>query len=168
VSLAIRPARSGDAERIAEIHNEGVEERIATFRAEPRAVEDVSAALAADHTLLVAELDGAVAGWASVGPYEDSNDWYTGIGEATVYVAREARGAGVGKALLGALEQAAEAEGRHKLIAKIFDTNLPSLGLFEAGGYRKVGTHRRHGQLDGDWRDVVILEKLIGPAADDA
>jgi phosphinothricin acetyltransferase len=167
VSLAIRPARLGDAERIAEIHNEGVEERIATFRAEPRAPRDVRAALEHGRPLLVAELDGKIAGWAAVGPYEDPNDWYAGIGEATVYVAREARGAGVGGALLAALEETAAAEGRYKLIAKIFDTNLPSLGLFEAAGYRRVGIHRRHGLLDGHWKDVVILEKLLGPAADD-
>jgi L-amino acid N-acyltransferase YncA len=165
VRISVRPAVPADAERIAEIHNEGVEERIATFRAEPRDPADVRAALAADRPFLVAELGGAVVGWAGIGPYEDPNEWYAGIGEAAVYVAREARGAGVGRTLLGVLDEVAEAEGRYKLIAKIFDANLPSIGLFERAGYARVGTHRRHGQLDGEWKDVVVLEKLIGPAA---
>ena len=67
--------------------------------------------------------------------------------------------------LLAALEEAAAADGRYKLIAKIFDTNQPSLRLFERAGYTIVGTHLRHGRLDGEWKDVIVLEKLIGPAA---
>ena len=115
--------------------------------------------------MLVAERDGEVVAWAGIGPYDDASDWYSGIGEAAVYVARDARRGGAGRALLEALEQAAEDDGLYKLIAKIFDTNEPSLRLFERAGYRTVGIHRRHGRLDGEWKDVVVLEKLIGPAA---
>jgi L-amino acid N-acyltransferase YncA len=166
VSLRIRPAEPGDSEAIAEIHTQGVAERIATFRAEPRSVEDVRAQMGSGRPLLVAERDGKVLGWAGVGPYDDSSPWYAGVGEATVYVAREARGAGAGRALLEALERAAVAAGGYKLIAKIFDTNEPSLRLFETCGYERVGVHRRHGRLDGAWKDVVVLEKLLGEAAE--
>ena len=165
MSLRIREAEAGDAPAITEIHNQGVADRIATFRSEPRAVADVEAAIASGRALLVAARDAVVVGWAGIGPYDDANDWYAGIGEAAVYVAREARGAGVGRELLAALEEAAEADGRYKLIAKIFDTNHPSLRLFERAGYTVVGVHIRHGRLDDEWKDVIVLEKLIGQAA---
>ena len=165
MSLRIRPAASGDAEAIAEIHNQGVAERVATFRPEPRAVEDVRAQMASGRPLLVAEHEGRVVGWAGVGPYDDAAPWYAGVGEATVYVAAAARASGAGRGLLEALERAAESEGRYKLIAKVFDTNEPSLRLFASLGYGRVGVHRRHGRLDGEWKDVVLLEKLLGDAA---
>jgi L-amino acid N-acyltransferase YncA len=165
VSLAIRPADAADAAAIAEIHNQGVAERIATFRSEPRTPADVGAALTAGRPMLVAERDGRIVAWAGIGPYDDASVWYSGIGEATVYVARDARGGGAGLALLDALEQAAEHAGFYKLIAKIFDTDEPSRRLFERAGYRTVGVHLRHGRLDGEWKDVVVLEKPIGPAA---
>jgi L-amino acid N-acyltransferase YncA len=165
VSTAIRPATDADAAAIAEIHNQGVAERIATFRSEPRTPADVGAALATGRPMLVAEREGRIVAWAGVGPYDDASEWYSGIGEAAVYVARDARRGGAGLALLDALERAAEDAGLYKLIAKIFDTNEPSLRLFERAGYWTVGIHLRHGRLDGEWKDVVVLEKLIGPAA---
>ncbi len=162
MTLVIREAAAGDAAAIARIHNEGVADRIATFRAEPRTVADVEATIATGRPLLIAVQDDALIGWAGIGPYDDNSEWYAGIGEAAVYVARDARRGGAGGALLAALEGAAETAGRYKLIAKIFDTNLPSLALFEGAGYRRVGTHIRHGRLGGEWKDVVVLEKLVG------
>ena len=164
MSLLVRAADAGDAAAITAIHNEGVADRVATFRAKPRPVADVKAAIGSGRPLLVAERDGTVVGWAGIGPYDDANDWYAGIGEATVYVARSERRSGSASALLDALEAAAATDGRHKLIAKIFDTNEASLRLFERAGYATVGTHRRHGRLAGEWKDVVVLEKLLGEA----
>jgi L-amino acid N-acyltransferase YncA len=83
------------------------------------------------------------------------------VREATVYVAPEARGGGIGRALLEALAAEAAARGRHKLVAKVFADNEPSLALSPSLGYREVGVHRRHGRLDGEWRDVVVLERLL-------
>lgn len=164
MSLSVRPAAPGDAGAIAAIHNQGIDDRLATFRVAPRPVGEVEAAIDSGRPLLVAERGDTVIGWAAVGAYDDSNPWYEGVGEATVYVAREARGAGAGRRLLGALEEAAEADGRFKLIAKVFDTNEQSLRLFSAAGFSPVGTHRRHGRLDGAWKNVVVLEKLLGAA----
>ena len=165
MSLSIRPAIARDAAAIAAIHNEGIADRIATLRTAPRPVPEVEAAIESGSTLLVAERDGTVVAWAALGPYDDRNPWYEGVAEAAVYVARAARGQGAGRRLLAALEEAAEAGGRFKLIAKVFDTNAQSLRLFEAAGYTRVGVHHRHGRLDGDWKDVVVLEKLLGAAA---
>lgn len=82
-----------------------------------------------------------------------------------MYVAREARGRGLGGALVDAISAEAERRGLWKLIGLIFPENRASLALFRARGFEEVGTFRRHGRLDGRWRDVVILERLLGDAA---
>ena len=102
-------------------------------------------------------------GFAKMGAYEDRSHYYDGIGEATIFVEREARGQGAGRALLSALVEAARGRGLHKLTAKIFSRNAGSIGLFEACGFRVVGTHQRHGNLDGEWLDVVLVERSLEP-----
>jgi phosphinothricin acetyltransferase len=165
VSAGLRDASPGDAEAIAAIHNEGVAARNSTFRSDPRDPDDVAKALAAARPFIVAELDGEVVGWAYAGPYDDANPYYAGVGEATVYVARRAHGQGIGRELLRGIDDKAERYGLFKLIAKVFDTNHASLALFRSAGYEKVGVHRRHGRLDGAWKNVILLEKLLGDAA---
>jgi L-amino acid N-acyltransferase YncA len=164
VSLELREAELGDAEVIAAIHDEAVLAGNATFRSEPRPVPEVEAILGQGHPFLVASWDGAVAGWASVGPYEESNPYYAGVGEVAVYVGSAARGQGIGSALLGGAGAAALDAGKFKLVAKVFTTNEASLRLFERAGYATVGTHLRHGCLRGEWKDVVVFEKLLGDA----
>lgn len=110
---------------------------------------------------VVGERDGEVIGFAKADPYEDRSHYYDGVGEATVYVAREARRSGAGAALLAALAEAARERGLHKLTAKVFAGNEASLKLFEGAGFRTVGTHIRHGQLDGEWLDVGVLERSL-------
>lgn len=85
----------------------------------------------------------------------------SGIGEASVYVAPEARGKGVGTALAEALAAEAERNDFHKLLGKLFTDNVASIRLVERCGFSSVGTHRRHGQLDGEWRDVLVVERLL-------
>ena len=80
-------------------------------------------------------------------------------------MAGSARGRGAGQALLDALAERAAAANTFKLVAKVFTTNEASLRLFERAGYTQVGTHIRHGRLRGEWKDVVVLEKLLGEAA---
>jgi phosphinothricin acetyltransferase len=82
-----------------------------------------------------------------------------------VYVSRPARGLGVGRATLRALIQEAEARGYWKLLSRVFPENEASLALCRSLGFREVGTYRRHAQLDGEWKDCVIVEVLLGPAA---
>jgi phosphinothricin acetyltransferase len=163
VSLTIRKAEPGDAEAIAAIHDEAVLAGNATFRSEPRPLEEVRAILGQEQPFLVAEDSGEVVGWAAAGPYEESNPYYSGVRETAVYVAGSARGRGAGRALLDALAERAISAGAFKLVAKVFATNEASLRLFERAGYSEVGTHIRHGQLRGEWKDVVVLEKLLEP-----
>ena len=91
---------------------------------------------------------------------------YDLIAEFSVYVGREARGTGCGREVLSALIEAAEASGLHKLVSRIFPENTASRALCRALGFREVGTYVRHGKLDGEWRDCVIVERLLGAAAD--
>jgi phosphinothricin acetyltransferase len=160
----IRSATSEDAEAIARIHNEGIAERVATFETRTQLASQIVAQIESGRLVLVAERDGRVVGWASVGPYDDAHDYYSGVGEATLYVDPDARRGGTGKALLEALADEAERCGYHKLIGKIFSSNLPSIALVRSAGWSQVGIHRRHGRLDGEWKDVVVVERLLGGA----
>lgn len=157
----VRPAEPHDAPAIAAIYGEGIEGRGATFRTTVPSPQEVEAWLRRPGPFLVAERDGRVVAWAAVGEYSDMPA-YRGVGEFTIYVAAEAQGRGVGRVLLTALCDASERAGRHKLIGKIFPENLASLALARSCGFEDVGVHRRHGRLDGRWRDVVVLEKLLG------
>jgi L-amino acid N-acyltransferase YncA len=87
---------------------------------------------------------------------------YAGIAEASVYVSRHFRRRGAGRIALEALMQAAKEAGFWKLLSRIFPENLASRGLVRQLGFREVGVYEKHGQLDGEWRDVVIVERLIG------
>lgn len=159
----IRPAREADAPAVAAIFNQGIAGRSATFETRDQRPERFAALITSDEPLLVAERgDGAVVGFAKIGPYDDSSHYYAGIGEATVYVERSARRAGTGRALLEALTEAARDRGRHKLTAKVFADNGPSIALFRACGWREVGVHLRHGRLEGEWKDVLVLERSLG------
>jgi phosphinothricin acetyltransferase len=165
-ALVVRVAVAGDAGAIARIYNQGIEDRVATFETEPRTVAQVAATLAdkgGRFPTVVVERDGEVVAWAGAGPYR-SRPCYAGIAEHSVYVDRAARGAGAGRLALDALCQIYAAHGFWKLCSRIFPENVPSLVLHERAGFRAVGTYRRHGRLDGAWRDCVIVERLLGDA----
>jgi phosphinothricin acetyltransferase len=159
----VRLAESGDAPAVAEIYNQGIAERGATFETEPRAAEDMVRRIQDDarrFPLLVAEADGRILGWASIGRYRD-RPCYAGVGEFSVYIHRDARGRGVGRTLLTLLVREARERGYWKLLSRVFPSNAASLGLCRALGFREVGTYEKHGRLDGRWLDVVIVEILI-------
>ena len=165
--MTTRLARASDAPAIARIYNQGIEERIATFETEPRTPEQIEAVLTERrdrYPTVVAERDGVVVAWAGASSYR-ARPCYAGIAEYSVYVGREARGTGAGKAVLLALFAACEQRGFWKLVSRIFPENAASLALCRATGFAVVGTYRRHARLDGQWRDCVIVEKLLGEAA---
>ena len=91
---------------------------------------------------------------------------YDGIAEFSVYVARADRGRGFGRAAVDALSRAAADAGFWKLVSRVFVENTASRALLVSAGFREVGIYERHARLDGAWRDVVIVEKLLGAAAD--
>jgi phosphinothricin acetyltransferase len=163
-SVVVRAARADDAEAIAEIHNEGIGERVATFQTTIQRGIVVAEAIEAGRLILVAVRDGEVVGWAGVTAYDDAHEYYSGVGEATLYVRRNARRGGTGRALLAALAEESERRGYYKLVGKIFTTNEPSIALVRASGWREVGLHERHGRLDGEWKNVLVVERLLGEA----
>ena len=164
MAVLIRPGTHADLQAIAQIYNLGIAGRQATFETRERSAAEVADWLDVRGPLLVAERDGAVLGFARVSEYSP-REAYAGVGEYGIYLAQAARGQGVGARLLDALAEAAEAAGYHKLTAKLFTSNAASLALARRCGFRTVGTHRRHARLDGEWRDVVVVERLLGAAA---
>ncbi len=159
-SLSVRPAVPADAARVVEIFNQGVEDRVATFETR-QADAGKAAGWIEEDLILVAERDGVLVGWARAGPYADRHDYYEGVREATLYVEREARRTGVGRELLSALAGAAAEAGAHKLVGKIFTSNEPSIAMVGGLGWREVGAHERHGALDGEWKDVLVVERVL-------
>jgi phosphinothricin acetyltransferase len=163
--VEVRPAGEGDTSRIAEIYNEGIRGRTATFETRERTAADVRTWLGDPlHPVLVADCGAEVVGWIAASAYRP-RECYRGIAEFSVYVAGSQRGRGVGDALMAAFLPACEAAGLWKVVSRIFPENAASLRLCARHGFREVGVYRRHGRLDGAWRDVVIVERLLGEAA---
>ncbi|MBY4597312.1 arsinothricin resistance N-acetyltransferase ArsN1 [bacterium BD-1] len=159
----IRIARAEDATAIADIHNHGILGRQATFETRLRTPDEAASRIAeaAEWPLLVAEDDeGRVLGWAGLSVYRP-RECYAGIGDFSIYLAPDARGRGLGTALLQALVDAARQRGFWKLVSRIFPENAASRALCRRCGFREVGTYEKHARLDGRWRDVVIVERVV-------
>jgi L-amino acid N-acyltransferase YncA len=164
MTLRTRAARCEDAAAVARIYNEGIEDRLATFETRPRTAAEISEWVEDGIPLVVAADGDEVVAWAAAHPYRPAREAYRGIGEFSVYVARDRRGLGAGRAALTALVEEAEARGYWKLLSRVFPENEASLALARSLGFREVGVYRRHARLDGDWRDVMIVERLLGEA----
>ena len=149
--MVARSAGPADAAAIALIYNEGIEDRVATFETEPRSAEDVRGWFGGNLPVVVVEETGQVIAFAAAQPYS-SRSCYRGIADISVYVARRERGRGAGRMALEALITEATRAGLWKLLSRIFVENVAS---------RKVGVYEKHAQLDGIWRDCVIVERLL-------
>src|SRR3954453_4752306 len=143
-----RPAIPADAPVIAAIYNQGVVDRVATFETEPRSPEDIAGWFAPGRLIMVAEGTQGVVAFAASFPYS-ARPCYAGIGEFSVYVARDFRGTGAGRAVLVALIGTASAHGLHKLTSCVFPENVASRALLKQSGFAEIGIHRRHGKLNG-------------------
>jgi L-amino acid N-acyltransferase YncA len=165
--LLIRALTKDDWPAVAAIYAEGIATRNATFETAVPSWEAWNASHQAEHRL-VAEEGGRIVGWAALSPVSD-RCCYAGVAENSVYVAAEARGRGVGRALLEQLISATEAAGLWTIETGIFPENKASVALHERCGFRVVGVRKRLGQLDGVWRDVLLLERrsgVVGAPAD--
>lgn len=159
--MVIRQARAEDAEAATAIYNEGIEERVATFQTSPQESERFREQIEAGRFPFLVAVDGnQVVGFIATSSYSDVPA-YAGIAEFAVYVARDARRSGIGRTLLESLADNAREAGFYKLIGKVFTSNAPSIALLKECGFREVGVHERHGRLDGEWKDVALLERLL-------
>lgn len=173
--VQIRLAEPADAAAVTAIYNQGIAARGATFETRLREVDELAARIAdARHPVLVAVERGEVLGWAGLGEYRP-RECYSGIAECSVYIDAQARGQGLGRQLLTYLIEAARERGAWKLVSRVFPFNHASRAACRAVGFREVGTYEKHARLDGQWLDVVIVERLIpenlhvpSPAADAA
>src|SRR5262245_5319059 len=141
-----RPATLDDADTIARIYNQGINDRIATFETSLRSGDDVRTWFDGTHPIVVVEAEDKVSGFASTSTYRP-RECYAGIAEFSVYVAREARGRGAGRLAMEALMQEAEKAGFWKLVSRVFMDNGASRSLLRALGFREVGIYEKHGKL---------------------
>jgi len=158
--MQTRLATAADAAAIAEIYNQGIADRTATFEARPRTADEVRGWFAAVYPIVAVEESGRVIAFAVASPYR-ARACYAGIAEFSVYVARDRRRCGAGRSAMRALLQEARRGGFWKLVSRIFVENTASRALMRDLGFREVGVYFKHGKLDGQWRDVVIVEYLI-------
>lgn len=161
--LTARPASVDDAAILAQIYNEGIEDRVGTFETRLRSEADVRTWFDGVHPIVVVEDRSGRAGviaYGSTSPYRP-RECYAGIAEFSVYVARAWRGRGAGRVAMEALIDACGPAGIWKLVSRVFVENAASRGLLATVGFREVGIYKNHAKLDGRWRDVVIVERLI-------
>ena len=148
--------------QVREIYAAGIASGNATFESEPPSWETFDAGKLPAHRLVALDQDDAVLGWVAVSGVSD-RCVYAGVVEHSVYVHPDARGRGVGRALLDALLRSTAEAGVWTVQSGVFPENVASLALHAAAGFRTVGTRSRlgrmsHGPLAGRWRDVVLLE----------
>ncbi|MFH7594794.1 N-acetyltransferase family protein [Streptomyces racemochromogenes] len=155
--VRIAPLRPEHAEQVLAIYQLGIDEGDATFETGAPAWEAFDRAKLPDHRLVALD-GGRVLGWAAVVPVSDRCA-YAGVVEHSVYVHPDARGRGVGLALLEALLASTDAAGIWTVQSGIFPENTASLALHRRAGFRIIGTRERIGRHHGTWRDVVLVER---------
>jgi phosphinothricin acetyltransferase len=153
----LRALSPSDYPAVARIYREGIATGHATFNTEAPSWEAWDKGHLA-HSRLVAVEEEEVVGWTALSAVSD-RCVYGGVAEVQVYVAKAARGKGVGLALLEGLTAASEAQGIWTLQAGLFPENTASVALHERAGYRLVGRRERLGQVNGWWRDVLLFER---------
>ena len=161
--IAIRPATAADAEAIATIYNQGIEDLVATLETDLRTPDERRQWLAARsprHPVIVAEAGGQVVGWGSLNVFNPRKA-YDYVADFSVYVERGWRGKGVGSRLLTRLIELARELGYHKLALSAFPWNAGGMALYQKLGFRTVGIYKEQGKLDGKWADTIIMEKLL-------
>jgi len=162
--MIIRSAENRDAAEIARIYNQGIEDRLATLETQLRTAEERAewmAAKSARYPVLVAVDGDELLGWGSLNQF-NSRTAYDHVVDFSIYVAREARGRGVGNALLAALVERAREIGFHKMVLAAFPFNDRGMKLYERHGFRTGGVYKEQGMLDGKWVDVILMEKILG------
>ena len=163
----IRPATAADLPFVTEIYEHAVRYGTATFELIPPDLAEMTrrfgVLMDGGYPYLVASLEGRVIGYAYAGPYRPRPAYRFTV-ENSVYLQPAIHRRGIGLSLMLRLIAECEARGYWKLLSRIFPENEASLALCHSLGFRKVGVYLRHGKLDGEWRNCVIVERLLGEA----
>jgi phosphinothricin acetyltransferase len=163
MTVTIRTAAAADADAIAEIHNQGIVDRIATLDTTlrtPAGTRDWLAERGSRHPVIVADVNDAVVGWASLNRFNPRSA-YDHAADFSVYIERGWRGRGVGRQLLERLVVLAREIGFHKMVLSALAHNDAGIALYTRAGFDRVGIYREMGQLDGRWVDVLLMEKIL-------
>ncbi|MBM6617067.1 N-acetyltransferase [Bacillus sp. RD4P76] len=161
--MVIREAVSKDLTSILTIYNQGIEDRIATLETEQKDQQYMMKWFSKHqnrYKVLVAEIEDIIVGWASLNPY-NARDAYRGVADLSIYIARSHRGSGIGSVLLEQIEQLAIQNHFHKIVLFTFSFNGLGQGLYRKRGFREVGVFKNQGILDGNYVDVMAMEKLL-------
>ncbi|WP_227521585.1 arsinothricin resistance N-acetyltransferase ArsN1 family A [Bacillus alkalisoli] len=161
--VTIRESKQEDIEAILRIYNQGIEDRIATLETVLKDTEYMREwyKMHQDrYQVIVAENKEQVVGWASLNIY-NSRCAYDGVADLSIYIERESRGKGMGGKLIDKIEVIARRNNFHKIILSTFHFNQLGQTLYRKKGYREVGIFRNQGILDGQFVDVMAMEKLL-------
>ncbi|WP_209122197.1 arsinothricin resistance N-acetyltransferase ArsN1 family A [Alkalihalobacillus sp. BA299] len=161
--ILTRLAIEGDLEVIRIIYNQGIEDRIATLETDTKDITYMKEWFTKHqgrYSVIVAEINGKVVGWASLNPYS-TRSAYDGVADLSIYIHREYRGQGVGSKLLKSLDQIARANHFYKIILFTFPHNALAQALYRKNGYREVGIFYNQGKLDGHFVDIMAMEKCF-------
>ncbi|MCK2002686.1 arsinothricin resistance N-acetyltransferase ArsN1 [[Brevibacterium] frigoritolerans] len=161
--MVIRVAMETDIDSIKEIYNQGIEDRVATLETELKDqafMEEWFAKHIGRFKVIVAEQEGEIVGWASLNQYNNRSA-YNGVADLSVYISRDNRGKGIGGLLLQSIEKLAKENDFNKIVLFTFPFNQIGQGLYKKRGYREVGVFKNQGILDGEFVDVMAMEKLL-------
>jgi L-amino acid N-acyltransferase YncA len=153
----VRPFRDEDWPAVRSIYAQGIATGNATFETGVPPFDRWTATHSPEYRF-VATRDRDIIGWVAAAPVSDRCA-YVGVLEHSVYVDARLRGQGVGRMLLETLIAHADANGIWTIQSGIFPENVASVELHQRCGFRVVGTRERIGQLDGTWRDVLLMER---------
>jgi L-amino acid N-acyltransferase YncA len=156
--IRMEPMLPEDWPAVRAIYLEGIATGNATFEQTPPEWEKWDAGHLPGARIVARSDEGDVLGWAALSAVS-SRCVYAGVAEVSIYVAGRFRGRGVGGRLMARLIAESEAEGIWTLQAGIFPENRASIALHERVGFRIVGRRERLGQMNGRWRDVVLMER---------
>jgi L-amino acid N-acyltransferase YncA len=163
MTVTIRPGGPGDATEIGDIRNQGIVDRVATLDTDLLSRDGSRMFMEQHgprHPFIVADADGKVVGWASLNPFNPRKA-YEHVADFSVYIDRAWRGKGVGSLLLDRLIRIGRELGYHKLVLSALARNEAGISLYAKFGFSRVGVYREMGLIDGEWVDVVIMEKLL-------
>lgn len=164
MEYTVRMATIADIGDITKIYNQGIEDRIATLETRLREEEEMREWLQQrgekHKVLVIADSSDQVYGWASLNVF-NSRCAYSGVVDISIYIERSMRGKGLGKTLLKKLGEVAAEQGFHKMVLATFAFNQAGQRLYLGEGFRKVGTYKNQGILDGEFVDICIMEKLL-------